>query len=229
MTAKTGPIRVSVFLVCLMLLSACSSTLFRPQNLAKDDIALVADAHIEALNSQVRQLVSKLYKRNPRELAKTPGKTVASRLKMIFSDPATLEFSELQGRESIATLLLCFDESFKGDRVFAMGVGLRGMLYHAYGSHTELFMFEQLDAQKLYNSARNLEIVAWRLSHSAKANGELYLLSNSTNGEINLSFERLLGKMIALQDMMASITADRNRRTINRVIHGIASIVFLPV
>ena len=123
MTAKTGPIRVSVFLVCLMLLSACSSTLFRPQNLAKDDIALVADAHIEALNTQVRQLVSKLYKRNPRELAKKPGKTIESRLKMIFSAPATLRFSELQGRENIATLLLCFDESFKGGRVFAMGGG----------------------------------------------------------------------------------------------------------
>ena len=90
-------------------------------------------------------------------------------------------------------------------------------------------MFEQLDAQKLYNSARNLEIVAWRLSHSIKPNGEFYLLSNNTDGEINLSFERLLGKMIALQDMMASITADRSRRTINRVIHGIASIIFLPV
>lgn len=229
MIAPTNPCRLFVFLACLTFLGACSSTSQGLHNLAKGDIALVVDAHIDELNTQTRLLISKLYKRNPRQLAKVTGQTIGSRLKMIFSDPATLQFAELQGKESTETLLLCFDESFKGDRVFALGVGLRGMLYRAYNRNTELFMFEQLDAQKLYNSARNLEILAWRLSHSRKTNGRLYLLSNNTSGEINLSFERLFGKMIGLQDMMASITADRSKRTINRIIQGIASIVFLPV
>ena len=229
MIARTNPFRLFALLACLTFLGACSSTSQGLHNLAKGDIALVVDAHIDELNTQTRLLISKLYKRNPRQLAKVPGQTIDSRLNMIFSDPVTLHFAEIQGKESTEALLLCFDESFKGDRIFAMGVGLRGMLYRAYNKNTELFMFEQLDAQKLYNSARNLEILAWRLSNSREANGELYVLSNNTSGEINLSFERLLGKMIALQDMMASITADRSRRTINRVIHGIASIIFLPV
>lgn len=229
MIARTNPCRLFAFLACLTFLGACSSTSQGLHNLAKGDIALVVDAHIDEINTQARRLISKLYKRNPRQLAKVTGQTIDSRLKMIFSDPATLQFAELHGKESTEALLLCFDESFKGDRVFALGVGLRGMLYRAYNRNTELFMFEQLDAQKLYNSARNLEILAWRLSHSTKTNGRLYLLSNNTSSEINLSFERLFGKMIALQDMMASIASDRSQRTVNKIIHGIASIVFLPV
>ena len=45
----------------------------------------------------------------------------------------------------------------------------------------------------------------------------------------NLSFERLFGKMIALQDMMAEITANSGNRTINRVVQGAATMIFLPI
>lgn len=190
---------------------------------------MVADSHIRQTNELLKSLITKLYKRNPRELKKIPGKTITDRIAQVFTDPANLKFEELSGKESIEAILLSFDEHFKGDRVFALGVGLRGMLYRSYSEQTELFMLDQLDGQKLYNSARNIEIVAWRLAHRRMPNGELFLLTNSTTDPVNLSFERLFGKMIALQDMMAGITADRTERTINKIVHGIASAVFLPV
>ena len=90
-------------------------------------------------------------------------------------------------------------------------------------------MLDSLDPQKLYNSARNLEIMAWRLAHRRNINGELLLLTNGTNGVINLSFERLFGKMIADQDMIAEIIAGRANRTINKIFHSIAQAMFLPV
>jgi hypothetical protein len=47
-------------------------------------------------------------------------------------------------------------------------------------------------------------VLAWRLSNARDASGNLLLLSNSRPGEEeNLSYERIFGKMIAIQDLMA--------------------------
>lgn len=222
-------IRLLVVSVCLMLFSGCGSNSFQVRNLAKSDTDLVSDIHIQKINALVDELVVKLYKRNPRELAKVPGQTVGSRIQQMSNLPAALYYAELGGKGSIEAMLLAFDKHYQGDRVFALGVGLRGMLYKAYGDKSELFLLDSLDPQKLYNSARNLEIVAWRLTHRRDVNGRLLLLTNSTNGTINLSFERLFGKMIATQDMISAIIADRSNRTINKIVHSIAQAVFLPV
>jgi len=215
--------------VCLMLFTACSSNSYQIKNVAKSDTDLVSDMHIRRVNELVNELVVKLYKRNPRELAKTPGQTVGMRLQQMANLPVALSYSELGGKGSIQAMLLAFDEAYKGDRVFALGVGLRGMLFKAYGEKPELFLLDNLDPQKLYNSARNIEIVAWRLAHKRDASGRLLLLTNSTSGTINLSFERLFGKMIANQDMISEIIVGRANRTINKIFHSIAQAMFLPV
>lgn len=226
-----NPRRIAIICLsaCLILFGGCGSQQMRIQNLAKSDIDMVGDHHIEASNELLGLLLRKLYKRNPRELKKAQGATINTRLEQIFANPDALQFEELNNMESIDAILLGFDPEFKGDRVFALGVGLRGMLFRAYNEQKELFMLDSLDAQKLYNSARNIEILAWRLAHRRDQKGNLYLLTNSTSGPLNLSFERLFGKLIALQDMMAQITENRTRRTVNKIVHGIASAVFLPV
>ena len=45
----------------------------------------------------------------------------------------------------------------------------------------------------------------------------------------NLSYERLFGKLIATQDNMAIIIADKNKRTIKTVIQKMATAIFLPI
>ena len=222
-------IRLSCLIACLMAISSCGSNSGLIQNLAKSDINMVGDSHIQQTNILLKSLVYKLYKRNPRELQKNGMHTIAERIEQIFSDPKNLRIAALNYRESIDAMLLSFDDSFEGDRVFALGVGLRGMFYRAYNENAELFMLDKLDSQKLYNCARNIEIVAWRLAHRRDARGELYLLTNSMDEPANLSFERLFGKLIMLQDMIAKITADRTERTINKIVHRIATAVFLPV
>ncbi|MCX7162525.1 MAG: hypothetical protein NT083_05695 [Rhodocyclales bacterium] len=89
-----------------------------------------------------------------------------------------------------------------------------------------------LDAQKLYNSARNLEIAAWKLANARDGGGALLLLSNETGqgGQAaNLSFEREFGKMIGNLDLLSSVVADKGHRTIARVAQSLATAVFLPV
>jgi len=221
--------RLMLIAVCLMLFSGCGSNSFHIKNIAKSDTDLVSDIHIRRINALADELIVKLYKRNPRELAKVSGQTVGMRLQQMADMPAALSYGELNGKGNIEAMQLAFDENFGGDRVFALGAGLRGMLFKAYSEKTELFMLDSLDPQKLYNSARNLEIMAWRLAHRRNTNGELVLLTNSTNGVINISFERLFGKMIADQDMIAEIIAGRANRTINKIFHSIAQAMFLPV
>ncbi len=88
------------------------------------------------------------------------------------------------------------------------------MIAHAYDDKTQFYLTDSLDAQRLYNAARNLEIAAWKLANARGTNGELLLLSNEmSGGALNLSFEREIGKLIAYQDTLALVMAQRTNRT----------------
>ncbi|MFC6671428.1 hypothetical protein [Marinobacterium aestuariivivens] len=228
------PITYLILLIALSL-TGCAPQETRPfqvRNLAKSDIDMVTDAHIAEVNRLCRELMLKLYRRNPRELAKAPpGTTVSQRLYQLFEFPRRTRFAELDNRYGIHAIPLAFDPAFEGDRVFALMVGISGMLHLAYNGQDEFFLLDEIDQQKLYNSARNLERIAWQLNHSQDDSGEPFLYANglSDAGVQNLSFARTFGKLIALQDMMARIIADTQNRTINRVVHGAASTVLLPI
>src|SRR4029434_10785011 len=93
----------------------------------------------------------------------------------------------------------------------------------------KFYLTDTLDPQKLYNSARNVEIAAWKLANAHDERGEPLLVSNETAGDVrNLSFEREFGKMIAYQDVMAQIAALRTNRIIRRAVQTIATAAFLP-
>jgi hypothetical protein len=219
-----------LFTIC-MLLPGCGGSDRVLKNLAKSDIDFVADTHLREMNQLLESLLVKLYKRNPRELHKVAGKTVEERRRELFTSPGRLVFTELGGRQGTDALDLAFAADYAGDRVFAVMVGLVGVVRSSYNWREEQFLFDSLDAELLYRSARNLEILVWRLSHRRDARGELLLLTNSRPGEEeNLSFERLFGKMIAVQDMMAFIVAGKVDRGISRIAQGaLSSAVFFPM
>lgn len=137
---------------------------------------------------------------------------------------------ELAGKRGTDAILLGLQPDYAGDRVAAFGAGLGGMLLAAYNGKMQFYLTDTLDAQKLYNAARNVEIAAWKLANARDAQGALLLLTNDMNGAApNLSFERELGKIIAYQDAMAQIAAQRTNRTIRRVVQTLATAVFLPI
>lgn len=219
------------FLAAILLgLAGCTSCPPALKKMAKSDIDLVADAHFNEVDRLLRELTIKLYRRNPRELHKNDAASIKSRLYQIFAPVPLPAFAELDEHAGVAAIELAFRPDFAGDRVFALMAGLRGMMLTAYGNRNEQFLIDSLDPQALYHSARNLEIIVWRLSNRMQPNGEPFLFTNSLPGEErNLSFERLFGKTIALQDMMTKIAADRKQRLINKVVHSLASSVLLPV
>ena len=223
-----------MLIACLIVSSiwtiqSCASRPYKLKYLAKSPINLVADAHLTEMNRLIKNLMVKLYKRNPDQLAKNANLTAERRVSQIFDQPGALQFEELGRLEGAEALNLCFDDQFQGDRVFAMMTGLLGMIRKSYSDQTEFFIIDTLDEQNLYNSARNIEILVWRLSSRRMPTGRAYLLTNAIDGEVqNLSFERLFGKMIAMQDMMARIMADKTNRLVTKVATTAAS-AFLPV
>ena len=222
--------RVFAIFAFALLLSGCGGNSFNVRNLAKSDIDMVADIYIREQYLNSRELMIKLYKRNPRELAKSAGQDIDSRLQQLDQNPSGYKFEELNSKQGNDALKLAFNKDFSGDRVFALLVGIRSTLHASYNQKTELFILDDLDQQKLYNSARNLEIIAWRLNNFRDDKGALLLLSNGyQDGIANLSYERLCGKMISLQDMMAKIVSGKNDRAINTVVHSVASTTLLPI
>ncbi len=201
------------------------------RDVAKTDIDLVAELHVGIAMDLLRELAEKLYRRNPREWRNAGQPGLEAAVARIFEPPEGLTaFPELEGRQGTEAILLAFDERYAGDRVLAFVGGLMTMTLDAYNGKREFFIPDSLDAQKLYNSARNFEIAAWKLAQSRRPNGELYLLSNALEGGvINLSYERQFGKLIAHQDMMARIIADRYNRSVTKVIQSVAQAIFLPI
>ncbi|MBW2689942.1 MAG: hypothetical protein JRC99_08430 [Deltaproteobacteria bacterium] len=188
---------------------------------------MVADTSLHELNRLLEDLLVKLYKRNPRELDKVSGMSIGQRQNQIFDTPGRLVFKELKNLQGTAALDLAFDPDYQGDRVFALMTGLTGMIRSTYNWKSELFMLDSLDEQKLFNSARNIEVLVWRLSNTRDPAGELLLLSNSRSGEEqNLSYERLFGKMIAIQDMMAFTVAGKWDRGVNT---AVKTAIFFPM
>jgi hypothetical protein len=195
--------------------------------LAKSDIDTVSDLHVRESLVLVRELAEKLYRRNPSHCKRT-GRTIEECLARIFGNSDRLP--ELGGKRSIDALRLTFDDGYRGDRVLAFIVGMQTMMLASYNNKTAFYLMDELDPQKLYNSARNIEIAIWRLSNKHDQNGHLYLLSNSRAGEVpNLSYERLFGKLIANQDMMSRIIAEKFDRRVKNIIQSLATAVFLPI
>lgn len=203
---------------------------FRPSDLAKADIDLVAEAHSQECLASVRLVMEKLYRRNPRELRKGNYRSVDAAVARAFDAQSEFRFTELGNVRGTDAIMLALKPEYAGDRVFAFGVGLASMVFLSYNGKTEFYLTDTLDPQKLYNSARNVEIAAWKLAGARDPQGKPLLLSNEATGDVrNLSFEREFGKMIAYQDVMAEIAAQRTNRVIRRVIQTVATAAFLPI
>ena len=204
---------------------------FKLADIAKSDIDAVAEVHFRESIASAKLLTEKLYRRNPRELKKSNVTTPEAGVARAFDPGRAWQFTELSNQRGIEALATAFRADFTGDRVFAFGVGIGSMIAQAYNDKSSFYITDSLDAQRLYNAARNLEIAAWKLANAKGSNGELLLLSNEMGpaGPANLSFEREFGKLIAYQDTLALVMAQRTNRTIRRVSQSLATAVFLPL
>lgn len=234
-----------IALILLLILSACASapptTVGKPMperlekntisQFAKSDLDRLADVEIAENTQAFKSLMLKLYKRNPKELAKSTSDTAEIMADWVFNGEQqhVWEFKEIVKKQDVEAIHLALSKDFQGDRVLAYIVGLQTMMLKAHGGKQDFYIVDSIHPQSVYNAARNVEIAAWKLANSRDEKGEPLLLSNEINSqERNLSFEREFGKIIGRCDLFALMLAEKSNRLISRITQNIATAAFLP-
>ena len=234
--------KFAVLLFCLSL-SSCINT--KPEQkvvaadpdeagisrLAKSNIDEVIELHQRIVITHLKRLMIKLYKRNPSARHDKDQRSIEASVEAVFTKPHDHAYPQWKDLKPTELIHLAIEPEYQGgDRVLPFIAGLRSMLMASYDNHTEFYFVTSIDQQKLYNSARNIEISAWMLAERRDLDGELLLLSDSLAEEQrNLSYQRLIGRMIATQDNLAEIISHKTGRLIKMVVVKVASMMFLPI
>ena len=240
--------RAAFILICV-LVSACAnntpiegkpiperSDRSSASQLTKGDFDRMADVELAENTQSLRNLMLKLYKRNPNQLAKSTADNAEKMTEWVFEGELQhhWQFKEMGNKQGTDAIFLAFDANYQNDRVLPFIVGLQTMLAKAHDNKTAFYLTDKIEPQNIYNVARNIEIAAWKLSNARDADGNLYLLTNeisyqdSSHKDQNLSFEREFGKIIGRTDLYAITLAEKSQRLISRVMQSIATAVFLP-
>ena len=240
-----APVRLALPLALLAALGGCYSTAsvqrgetavapMAPTELAQSDVNRMATLGMRDNLDSLLRIADKLYKRNPTEWRKTgvtSREAALEKLRLAIERPAP--WPELQGKRDIAALSLALSQDFSGDRVAAFVHASADMLVTAHGGKTTLYLIDSLDAQYLYNAARNIEVAVWLLSSRRNAAGHTLLLADEISGlGRNLSFEREFGKIIGRLDLLAEVVTEKYRRAVISYVQNLAGgtfLQFLPV
>ncbi len=209
-----------------------------PTELAQSDVNRMATLGMRANLDSLYLVMDKLYRRNPAEWRKgqepgqLPGRILAGQ-RVREAVEHRQAWAPLQGRRDIAALALALGPEFTGDRVAAFTCATADMLITAHGGKTEFFLIDSLDAQHLYNAARNVEIAVWILAQRRGADGRPLLLADEITADTrNLSFEREFGKVIARLDLLAGVVVEKYRRAAISYVQNLVGgtfLQFLPV
>lgn len=231
-----------ISLLTLSLLAACSGPIqrkdgsnstrgFSIKDLAKGDVDDVIEIHQKEVIGILKTLTLKLYRRNPNEWRKSGFASADDATADLFKQIPLWTVAPQKDLNWETTLRDLWREDFTGDRVKALMGSLLVMHMAAFNNNTEFYLLTEMDAQKLYNAARNTEAIVWKLSNAKNLRGDIILLSNGfdANGIANLSFEREFGKLIGIQDALAKVIEDKNNRAIRFGVVNLASMIFLPI
>lgn len=228
--------------VILLLLSACAGvsaggregprneSMSFDQLLQTDFNRTVTLAMRDNLDSLYR-LQEKLYRRNPRQwrdagYADLDAALAHGRNSIINAHPP----GDLHGLQDIEILSVALDPAYHGDRVAAFIYGLADMILTAHDDKSRFYASDVLDAKRIYNAARNVEIAAWLLSSRRDDHGKPLLLANEISDDaVNVSFEREFGQLVGRLDLVANLLDENMRRVGINYVQGLFFFSFLPV
>lgn len=205
-----------------------------PSQLAQSDTNRMATLGMRDNVDSLLRIADKLYRRNPSQWQKTGAVSRDAALALLRGaiESAT-PWPALQGRREVAALSLALSPDFAGDRVAAFVYASADMLMVAHGGKSSVYLVDSLEAQYLYNAARNIEIAVWLLSSRRDAAGQPLLLADEISAQgRNLSFEREFGKVIGRLDLLAEVLTEKYRRVVITYVQtllGGALLQFLPV
>ena len=217
-------------LILIIFLTSCQNNILK--NIAKTDIDIITEIHAANAKDYLEDLVIKLYKLNPVYIKKNENYNSVSQVIIDIFKEVDANKVDKTGKKNIELILKGFDKEFNGDRVYYMCKGLYGMINASYNYKNKFYLTDpKIDAQKLMNTAINIETLVWRLSNTKDNDNTLMIKTNNINkNKINLSFERLFGKLINNQENMARIISSQQGRMIQKAAKGLVSkVLFLPI
>lgn len=177
------------------------------------------------------RLQEKLYRRNPREWRKSGHADLKSAL--AHGRHAILNAQaprDLRGLQDIEILSVALDPAYQGDRVAAFIFGMADMILTAHHGKSRFYVSDALDATRIYNAARNVEIAAWLLgSRRDKQDHALLLANEISDDSANVSFEREFGQLVGRLDLVANLLDENLRRVGINYVQGLLFFSFLPV
>jgi hypothetical protein len=202
--------------------------------LAQSDPNRMATLEIRDNLAALYLLMDKLYKRNPHQWTKSGANSrEAAEAQVRDAIDHRKSLPELGDLRDIKAMQRAFDADFQGDRVAALIYGTADMLVTAHGGKQRFYLLDGLDAQRIYNAARNVEMAMWKLAQSKDARGQPLLASNALSEQgHNLSFERLFGGIISRTDLVAEFTAEKYRRSAINYVQSFVGgqfLQFIPV
>ncbi len=178
-------------------------------------------------------LADKLYRRNPTQWRKAHASREDALRQLRAAIESDAAWPDLLGARDIAALSLALGPDFKGDRVAAFIYASADMVITAHGNKTVFYLVDTLDAQYVYNAARNIEIAVWLLASRKNAQGLPLLLADEVNDrERNLSFEREFGKIVGRLDLLSNFLTEKYRRVLITYVQNLLGgtfLQFLPV
>lgn len=209
------------------------ATAMASTELAQSDVNRMATLAMRDNLASLLRLADKLYRRNPAEWRKVGTTREAALEKLRLAIDSRTPWPDLQGKRDIAALSLALSPDFKGDRVAAFVYASADMLVAAHGNKTVFYLTDALDAQYIYNAARNIESAVWLLSTRRNAAGQPLLLADEiSERERNLSFEREFGKVIGRLDLLSQLLTEKYRRAVITYVQNLLGgtfLQFLPV
>lgn len=177
------------------------------------------------------RLMEKLYRRNPAEWRKTDAPSLEAAIEQGRKAIATAQIpSGLGALRDVEILAVSLDPAYRGDRVAAFMYGMANMMIAAHNGKTRFYATDGLNAQYVYNAARNIEIAAWLLATRRDSVGRPLLLANEMSDSVtNLSFEREFGQLVGRLDLVANLLDENLRRVGINYMQGLLFFNFLPV
>jgi hypothetical protein len=232
----------AVAVACVTLLSACAQPYAagsaRPasqeltlEQFAQTDFNRTVSVSMRDNLESLSRLLEKLYRRNPAEWRKTGAPDLKAAL--LQGRKAIQEGRpppKLTGLRDIEILSVALDPNYRGDRAGAFVAGMASTIINAHNGKTAIYVTDVLNAQHVYNAARNIEIAAWLLSTKRFPDGRPLLLTNEiSEAGSNLSFEREFGQLIGRLDLVANLLDENLRRVGINYMQGLLFFNFLPV
>lgn len=204
------------------------------KELLQSDVNRMATLGMRDNLAGIHSLADKLYRRNPKEWRKGGAAGREAALQALRQSIETRQpWPALGERRDIQALALSLQPDFAGDRVAAFCHALADMIITAHGGKTSFHLLDGLDAQSVYNAARNVEIAVWMLARRRDAAGQPLLLADEIGPQgRNLSFEREFGKIIGRLDLLAEVTSEKYRRAVVSYVQSFVGgtlLQFLPV